>query len=670
MDAKEKILSLIKEIQKHNIDYYVNDNPKISDSKYDTLIRELEHLEKQNPDLISDYSPTRRVGASPTSKFKSINHSVPMLSLANAMNHEELIEFDDRIKKLLDSKDDIEYAMEPKLDGLAVEVVYEDGIFKHGSTRGDGLVGEDVSSNLKTIKAIPLKLLESDFDITGVVEFRGEVFIDHLDFKVLNQNRSKNNESIFANPRNCAAGSLRQLNPNVTAERPLKINFYSIGLKGNLEVNTQIELINCLPKLGLPVNKHIRLGRGINDVVSYYDKLESTRGELNYDIDGVVIKVNSFAYQNKIGERSRSPRWAIAGKLKSQQETTTIINIIPSVGRTGAITPVAKLNPVNVGGVVVSNATLHNQDEIQRKDIRIGDTVVIHRAGDVIPEVVKVIKEKRKGDSQGYKLPIFCPSCKSDAVRESGDAVLRCKNHTACPAQIKGRMKHFVSKNCMDIDGIGNKLIESLIDNKLINRYSDIFDLSYADLENLDRMAEKSINNILDSINKSKKTDFSRFLNGLGIRNIGTHACKLLEKKFKSDINMLSRASEKDLNDIHEIGEIMASSIIDFFRNNENIDDINRCMNLGVSFTNRSISDELEGISFVITGSFNGISRSEIKKKLEMMGARVSSSISKNISFLVLGSSPGSKLNKAKDLNIPIIMEDQLGALLDGNLSL
>ena len=670
MDAKEKILSLIKEIQKHNIDYYVNDNPKISDSKYDTLIRELEHLEKQNPDLISDYSPTRRVGASPTSKFKSINHSVPMLSLANAMNHEELIEFDDRIKKLLDSKDDIEYAMEPKLDGLAVEVVYEDGIFKHGSTRGDGLVGEDVSSNLKTIKAIPLKLLESDFDITGVVEFRGEVFIDHLDFKVLNQNRSKNNESIFANPRNCAAGSLRQLNPNVTAERPLKINFYSIGLKGNLEVNTQIELINCLPKLGLPVNKHIRLGRGINDVVSYYDKLESTRGELNYDIDGVVIKVNSFAYQNKIGERSRSPRWAIAGKLKSQQETTTIINIIPSVGRTGAITPVAKLNPVNVGGVVVSNATLHNQDEIQRKDIRIGDTVVIHRAGDVIPEVVKVIKEKRKGDSQGYKLPIFCPSCKSDAVRESGDAVLRCKNHTACPAQIKGRMKHFVSKNCMDIDGIGNKLIESLIDNKLINRYSDIFDLSYADLENLDRMAEKSINNILDSINKSKKTDFSRFLNGLGIRNIGTHACKLLEKKFKSDINMLSRASEKDLNDIHEIGEIMASSIIDFFRNNENIDDINRCMNLGVSFTNRSISDELEGISFVITGSFNGISRTEIKKKLEMMGARVSSSISKNISFLVLGSSPGSKLNKAKDLNIPIIMEDQLGALLDGNLSL
>ena len=669
MDAQKKILSLIKEIQKHNIDYYVNDNPKISDSKYDILIRELEHLEKQNPDLISDYSPTRRVGAPPASKFESINHSVPMLSLANAMNHEELVDFDDRIKKLLDSNDDIEYAMEPKLDGLAVEVVYEDGLFKHGSTRGDGLIGENVSSNLKTIKAIPLKLLESEFDTSGVIEFRGEVFIDHLDFKFLNENRSKNNESIFANPRNCAAGSLRQLNPNITAERPLKINFYSTGLKGNLEVDTQIELMNCLPKLGLPVNKHIKLGRGINDVINYYDNLESIRGELNYDIDGVVIKVNSFASQNLIGERSRSPRWAIAGKLKSQQETTTIISIIPSVGRTGAITPVAKLNPVNVGGVVVSNATLHNQDEIQRKDIRIGDTVVIHRAGDVIPEVVKVIKEKRNNDSQKYNLPSFCPSCKSDAVRESGDAVLRCKNSNECPAQIKGRMKHFVSKNCMDIDGIGDKLIESLIDNKLINRYSDIFNLNYADLENLDRMAEKSINNILDSINRSKKTEFSRFLNGLGIRNIGTHACKLLEKKFKSDINILSRASEQDLNDIHEIGEIMALSIIDYFSSQDNLDDINRCINLGVSFTDSLISNELEGISFVITGSFNSITRSEIKNKLESLGARISSSISKNTSYLVLGSNPGSKLKKAKDLKIPIIKEDNLEALLDGNLS-
>ena len=666
MNAKEKILSLIKEIQKHNIDYYVNDNPKISDSKYDMLIRELESLEKQNPDLISDYSPTKRVGAPPASKFESINHNVPMLSLSNAMNHQELIDFDNRIKKLLNTNQEIEYAMEPKLDGLAVEIAYENGVFKHGATRGDGLIGENVSSNLRTIKAIPLKLLESEFDTSGIIEFRGEVFIDHSDFKLLNQNRLKNNESIFANPRNCAAGSLRQLNPKVTAERPLKINFYSIGLQGNLEVDTQMGLITCLPKLGLPVNRHIKLGKGINDIIRYYDNLESIRSELNYDIDGVVIKVNSFAYQNIIGERSRSPRWAIAGKLKSQQETTTIIDIIPSVGRTGAITPVAKLNPVNVGGVVVSNATLHNQDEIQRKDIRVGDTVIIHRAGDVIPEVVKVIKEKRSINSEVYNLPSFCPSCDSRAFREPGDAVLRCKNSNNCLAQIKGRMKHFVSKNCMDIDGVGDKLIESLIDNKVINCYSDIFNLSYTDLEHLDRMGEKSINNILDSINKSKITEFSRFLNGLGIRNIGTHACKLLEKKFNSDINKLSQATEQTLNDIHEIGEIMASSIVDYFDNQSNLDDINRCIDLGLIFKDSSISDELKGLSFVITGSFSGISRSVIKKKLESLGSRVSSSISKNTSYLVLGSNPGSKLNKAKDLNIPIIIEDDLDALLDG----
>ena len=666
MNAKEKILSLIKEIQKHNIDYYVNDNPKISDSKYDMLIRELESLEKQNPDFISDYSPTKRVGAPPASKFESINHNVPMLSLSNAMNHQELIDFDNRIKKLLNTNQEIEYAMEPKLDGLAVEIAYENGVFKHGATRGDGLIGENVSSNLRTIKAIPLKLLESEFDTSGIIEFRGEVFIDHSDFKLLNQNRLKNNESIFANPRNCAAGSLRQLDPKVTAERPLKINFYSIGLQGNLAVDTQMGLITCLPKLGLPVNRHVKLGKGINDIIRYYDNLESIRGELNYDIDGVVIKVNSFAYQNIIGERSRSPRWAIAGKLKSQQETTTIIDIIPSVGRTGAITPVAKLNPVNVGGVVVSNATLHNQDEIQRKDIRVGDTVIIHRAGDVIPEVVKVIKEKRSINSEVYNLPSFCPSCDSRAFREPGDAVLRCKNSNNCLAQIKGKMKHFVSKNCMDIDGVGDKLIESLIDNKVINCYSDIFNLSYTDLEHLDRMGEKSINNILDSINKSKITEFSRFLNGLGIRNIGTHACKLLEKKFNSDINKLSQATEQTLNDIHEIGEIMASSIVDYFDNQSNLDDINRCIDLGLIFKDSSISDELKGLSFVITGSFSGISRSVIKKKLESLGSRVSSSISKNTSYLVLGSNPGSKLNKAKDLNIPIIIEDDLDALLDG----
>ena len=338
MDAKKKILSLIKEIDQHNIDYYVHDNPKISDSEYDKLLRELQNIENQYPNLISSYSPTKRVGSKPASKFDSIDHSFPMLSLANAMNHDELINFDSRVKKILKTKQNIEYVMEPKLDGLAVEVVYEDGFFKHGSTRGNGVTGEDVSSNLKTIKAIPLTLLDSDVDTSGIIEFRGEIFINHSDFKMLNKKRVDKDEAVFANPRNCAAGSLRQLNPQITSSRPLRINFYSIGLKGNLRVNTQIELIKCLPTLGLPVNNLIKTGKGINDVIKYYDYLESIRNDLDYDIDGVVIKVNSFNHQAILGERSRSPRWAIAGKLKSQQETTKIIDIIPSVGRTGAIT--------------------------------------------------------------------------------------------------------------------------------------------------------------------------------------------------------------------------------------------------------------------------------------------------------------------------------------------
>ena len=668
MDAQKTILSLIKEIEQHNIDYYVHDNPKISDSEYDVLLRELEKLEKLYPNLISEYSPTKRVGSKPTSKFESINHSIPMLSLANAMDHQELIDFDLRVKKILNTNQDIEYAMEPKLDGLAVEVVYENGYFKHGSTRGDGITGEDVSSNLKTIKAIPLKLLDSDMNITGIIEFRGEVFINHTDFKILNKKRIAEDKPIFANPRNCAAGSLRQLDPQVTSSRPLRINFYSIGLKENLAVNTQTELTRCMPTLGLPVNNLIKIGKGIDQVIKYYDYLESIRNDLDYDIDGVVIKVNSFDDQSALGERSRSPRWAIAGKLKSQQETTKIIDIIESIGRTGAITPVAKLDPVSVGGVIVSNATLHNQDEIDRKDVRIGDTVLIQRAGDVIPEVIKVVAENRQSGSRRYYLPKSCPSCNALLTRVEGDAVLRCTNSDRCSAQLKGRMKHFVSKNCMDIDGVGEKLIDSLVENKLVQNYSDLFKLSYSDLENLERMADKSINNILDSINDSKFVRFSRFLNGLGIRNIGTHACNLLEKQFDSDINKLTSATEDDLNNIHEIGEIMASSIVGYFSNQSNLDDIKQCMKLGVTFKKKQVSNEFKDFSFVITGSFENLSRTDIKKKLEGFGARVSSSVSKNTSYLILGSNPGSKLQKASDLDVPIIGEEAIDSLLEGSL--
>ena len=668
MNPQEKILSLIREIEQHNIDYYVYDNPKISDSHYDKLLRELQDLEKKYPDLILGISPTQRVGTTPESKFNAIKHSIPMLSLANAMNHQELIDFDQRVKKTLNINSDIEYVMEPKLDGLAVEVVYENGYFKHGSTRGDGAYGEDVSNNLKTIKGIPLQLLDTNFNTNGILEFRGEVFINHSDFKQLNKKRITKGDAIFANPRNCAAGSLRQLDSKITATRPLRINFYSIGIKGNLNLDSQIDLMKCMPLLGLPVNSLVKIGTGINHVIKYYDELEKNRDGLDYDIDGVVIKVNAFKYQNILGERSRSPRWAIAGKLKAQQETTKIIDIIPSIGRTGAITPVAKLEPVNVGGVIVSNATLHNQDEINRKDIRLGDTVLIQRAGDVIPEVVKVILEKRPTESSKYQLPTECPSCNSLLNKIDGDAVLRCGNNALCSAQVKGRITHFVSKNCMDIDGVGEKLIDTLIENKLIHKYSDLFKLSYPDLENLDRMAEKSINNILNSINNSKHTEFARFLNGLGIRNVGTHACRLLEKEFDSDIYKLINTSKDNLNSIHEIGDIMASSIITYFSDQNNIDDINECINLGLTFKQNENSDEFKNLSFVITGSFGKMSRTEIKTKLESFGARVSSSISKKTSYLILGSNPGSKLQKAKDLDVPIITENQIDSILEGSL--
>ncbi len=668
MNAHKKILSLIEEIEQHNINYYVHDNPTISDSEYDKLLRKLEELEKKYPELVFDYSPTKRIGAIQNSQFNSINHSIPMLSLANAMDHKELIDFDSRVKKILNTNRDIEYVMEPKLDGLAVEVVYEDGYFKHGSTRGNGITGEDVSNNLKTINAIPLKLLESEFNTNGILEFRGEVFINHSDFKILNQERINSDESIFANPRNCAAGSLRQLDSRITARRPLRINFYSIGLQGDLQINSQLELMKCLPQLGLPINNLIKSGKGIDDVIKYYDYLESIRNKLNYDIDGVVIKVNSFNEQMQLGERSRSPRWAVAGKLKSQQEITKILDIIASVGRTGAITPVAKLESINVGGVIVSNATLHNQDEIDKKDVRIGDTVLIQRAGDVIPEIVKVILDERKGMLSKYTLPDTCPICNTLTLRVNEDTILRCPNVKKCPAQIKGRMKHFVSKNCMDIDGVGEKLIDVFTDNSIIKTYSDIFKIDKSSLENLERMGDKSIGNILDSINKSKDTELYRFLNGLGIRNIGIHACKLLATEFNGDINKLISATEKDLNNIHEIGEIMASSVVNYFKNQDNLDDIYECINQGITFKEHKFSNEFKNLCFVITGSFENITRNQIKEMLEQYGARVSSSISQKTSYLVLGNNPGSKFEKAQKLNISIINKDDIKSLLKGIL--
>ena len=662
MELKDRILELIQEIEKHNLHYYIENNPLISDYEYDILLRELESLEKKHPKLIQSNSPTQRVGAKPEEGFSTIEHSIPMLSLSNAMSKDEIIRFDEQVKKALGNN--VEYVAEPKLDGVAVEVVYKNGDFAFGSTRGDGVTGEDISSNLKTIKSIPLRLYHG-YQIPELLEIRGEVFIKKNDFKKLNETQLKNQDSVFANPRNCASGSLRQLDPNITFKRPLVVNFYGSGVINGLNIESQYDFVNILPQWGLPVNNLIEKGSGLNFLLSYYEKMEKIRQSLDYDIDGVVFKVNSFQAQEILGTRSRSPRWAIAGKLKAEQATTIVNNIITNVGRTGAITPVAKLKPVNVGGVTISNATLHNQDEVDRKDVRIGDTVLIQRAGDVIPEVVKVIKDKRPLETYPYKLPKYCPSCDSILQKNYDEAVLRCQDSTNCPDQQKASIIHFVSKNCMDMDGFGDKMVIQLIKNNRIKNISDIFYLTFDDLIDMDRMAEKSVNNILNSINQSKKTNLWRFIHGLGIKNIGENASKVLDKNFNTIENIINLKFD-DLIQINEFGDVMAKSIINFFNKSHNQDMINKCLDAGLVFIKSESSNELAGNKFVITGTLLKFRRSEIKNKLESLGASVTSSVSSKTNFLLCGENPGeTKLKKAQELNVKILSEDELNTLIN-----
>jgi DNA ligase (NAD+) len=658
MDILLQIQLLREEINQHNINYYVNDSPIVSDAEYDQLLRQLDELEKENPKFITPDSPTQRIGAAPLSEFQQLTHRLPMLSLANAMNSNELNEFDEQVKKGLGLEVEIEYVAEPKLDGLAVELIYEKGKFTHGSTRGDGTTGEDITQNLKTIRAIPLILLDNA-PIPKIMEVRGEVYITHSDFKKMNEKRLDKGEQAFANPRNCAAGSLRQLDPSVTAKRPLRIFCYAPGIIEGITFSSQKELLETFPKWGLPVNPKIEFGKGVDFLKGYYEKAEKFRNELEYDIDGVVFKVNSFAHQDELGVRSRSPRWAIAGKLKSQQVTTKILNIEASLGRTGAVTPVAKLEPVNVGGVTVSNATLHNQNEIDRKDIRIGDTVLIQRAGDVIPEVLKVILEKRPGNTISYVIPANCPVCTHEVFRPEGEAVARCQN-MECPAQVKGRIDHFVSKGCMDIDGFGTKLVDQLVEKELLKNVADIYSLNLIQLSELERMAEKSAKNIMDAITASKKSSMARFLHALGIRNVGEHASKVLEKSFSGNMNNLMDAEIEALTAIHEIGGIMAESIVDFFKDTSNRNVIQACLNAGIQFeaVEQIQESEFTGKTFVFTGSLEKFSRKEAQYMVEKLGARASGSVSSKTDFLIAGPGAGSKLKKAEELNIPVYSED------------
>ncbi|PKN52211.1 MAG: DNA ligase (NAD(+)) LigA [Deltaproteobacteria bacterium HGW-Deltaproteobacteria-13] len=654
----KRIADLRKIIDYHNKRYYQQDAPEISDAEYDRLMKELQDLEDHYPEKHSAESPTQRVGAAPLVKFASFNHPSPMFSLANAFSNEEIIEFDGRIKRLA-GVNNISYIAEPKLDGLAVNLIYENGIFTRGATRGDGTTGEDVTQNLKTISSLPLKMKKSDVKtIPEFIEIRGEVYIQKEPFHKLNLRRMKEGEEPFANPRNAAAGSLRQLDSKITSRRPLNIFLYGVGNVRGIVFSNHWEVLQTLSGWGFPVNSLIKPADNILSCIEYFENISTQRENLPYEIDGVVLKVNDLALQAALGNVSRSPRWALACKFPAAQATTTIKDIIVGVGRMGTLTPVAIMEPVNVGGVMVSRATLHNEDEVLKKDVRVGDTVVIQRAGDVIPEVVKVILEKRTGKEKEFKMPGKCPECNSDVVRLEGEVAHRCVN-ISCPAQLKEHIRHFASRGAMDIEGLGEKVSAQLFDAKLITDPADLYFLSKDQLVALDRQAEKSAQNLIEAISKSKKPPLDKFIYALGIRHVGERTAKLLAAHFGSMENLMA-AQIEDLTAINEIGPEIAASILEFFHEHKNIDVMKKFNNAGVTPQKKEITGNApwRGKSFVFTGTMDSMSRNDAKAIVENLGGTIHSSVTKSTTYVVAGSDPGSKLEKAKSSGIKIISEE------------
>ena len=651
-------------IEQHNYNYYVLDSPNISDGEYDLLFRELERLEREYPELITIDSPTQRIGAKPLDSFSTIQHRSPMLSLANAMKDEDLLSFDEQIRKMLKTESSIEYIAEPKLDGLGIEVIYENGIMVSGSTRGDGFTGENVTQNLRTIRSLPLKLMGNDVPL--LLEVRGEVFIKKDDFIDLNKTQEKEGNTIFSNPRNAAAGSLRQLDPKITASRPLSINLYEPGAVEGVIFDTHTNFLRKIKNMGLPVNPLIEKISGSENLTAYHKKLEAIRNDLPYEIDGVVFKVNDYTKRKQLGSRSRSPRWAIAGKFKAQQATTIIKNISVQVGRTGALTPVAKLEPVHIAGVIVTNATLHNQDEINRKDIRIGDTVLIERAGDVIPKVVHVIFEKRPKHSTKFIIESDCPICSQKSFKPYGEVVTRCINKL-CPAQIKGSIYHFVSKLAMNIEGLGEKIVDQLVEEGFLKTIDDIFTLEKKPIAELDGLGKKSAENLIQSINNSKITSFARFIYALGIRNVGEHTTKILDIHFNGDINKLQKAKRDELEKINEIGPTLSKSIIEFWEDKNNQTMVKNCLDRGVSLTKtiQKTAVIFSGQIFVFTGTLKKLTRHNAKLKIEQLGGKTTNSVSKNTTYVVSGHGAGSKLKNAKDLGIKILSEDEFLTMIN-----
>jgi DNA ligase (NAD+) len=660
----DRIQVLREQINHHNYLYYVLDSPEISDAEYDRLFDQLVELEQKHPELVTPDSPTQRVGATPLEQFETVKHSLPMLSLNKTTSNEEFLDFHRRILELSGvSEEEIKYTVEPKFDGLAVELVYHKGLFTVGSTRGDGVVGEDVTQNLKTVRSIPLRLIGEK--LPELIEVRGEVIMNKEDFARLNREREKSEDPLFANPRNAAAGSVRQLDSKITRSRPLSMYAYGIGRVEGKAVTTHWDSIQLLKKLGFRISRYVELCENADQVRRYYDKLLSVRNDLPYEIDGMVIKVNDFDLQKDIGELSRSPRWAVAWKFPPQQENTKVKEIIISVGRTGALTPVAILEPVRVGGVEVSRATLHNEDEVKKKDIRVGDTVVIQRAGDVIPEVVSVVTSKRTGKEKEFVMPDKCPVCGSQVERPEGEAIHRCTN-VACPAQIKENLAHFVSKGAMDMDGVGYKYLEQMVDKKLIVDQADLFFLKKEDVMKMDRMGDKLAENILAAIDKSRNPSLTNLIYALGIRNVGYHLAGVLAKNFHS-IENLEKQSLEELTQVYEIGPIVAESIYNFFHNPKNLKVLEKLKKGGVKFPTEKTAIKqtpLSGKTFVLTGGLESLSRDEATKLIEEMGGRVTSSVSKKTDFVVVGKDPGSKYDKALELKIKTVDEEEFKKLV------
>lgn len=662
--TKSEIIILREKINEHNYRYYALNSPIVSDAEYDKLLHQLQELEAQHPELITPDSPTQRVGAAPLREFAEVQHQLPMLSLDNAFTEEDLIAFDRRVHERLGSIQPIEYACEPKLDGVAVSITYKNGALALGATRGDGITGEEITQNIKTIRSIPLHLLGKKFP--RILEVRGEVYLPKAGFERLNQQAEQKGEKIFVNPRNAAAGGLRQLDSRITASRPLAFFSYGVGVVKDGELaDNHYEILEQLRDWGFLINPLVTVVKGVEECLAFYQKVGEKRAKLAYEIDGVVYKVNRLALQQQLGYASRAPRWAIAHKFPAQEEYTVLEAIEFQVGRTGAITPVARLKPVFVGGVTVSNATLHNMDEINRKSVRIGDTVVIRRAGDVIPEVVGPIIEKRPAHAKKIKMPSHCPVCHSELEQIEGEAVTRCPAGLYCPAQRKEAIKHFASRRAMNIEGLGDKLVDQLVDQDLIHNVADLYNLTLSNLAELERMGEKSAQNLLDQLAKSKQTTFNRFLYALGIREVGEATAKALARHF-GNIKALMSASEEALQEVPDIGPVVAQHVANFFKEPHNLGVIQKLMKAGVHWEEVKKAKDLPLARkvFVITGSLNTLSRDEAKDKLENLGARVSDSVSKKTNYVVVGSEPGSKANKAKQLGIPILNEKEFLALL------